>query len=389
MTSTVRDHLFIVISGDNANALGVIRGLGEAGVKPILIYLEEDSHLPMLIRSKYLTTVHKVRSYEEGVDLLIKSYSNRESKPFVYTCDDTIQSIFDNRYSELEGQFFFFNAGEEGRINELMNKHVICELAESCGFRIPKQEVVKKGEFPKTLQYPIITKTLKSIWGAWKADSFICQNEEELREAYTKISGEDLLLQEFIEKKTELDFEGFSIRGGEEVFIPYQITYIRLPKGSYGHYTTCKVFDDTEMMKKLRELLKRCRYSGCFEIEFLVDHNDRLWFLEVNFRFSAWNYALTFGGLNYPTMWAESTLAGKLILPEDSAFSSLPIRQSFTAMSEPGDFGQQVVMGNSSLWKWIQDLFKADMLYVFNPRDMKPALSFWYHKLIRKVTRKK
>ena len=386
---SVRDHLFIVISGDNGNALGVVRSLGQAGLKPILIYLIEETHLPQLIRSRYLTTVHKVRSYEEGVDLLLKTYSGLEKKPFVYTCDDTIQSIFDNRYDELVGQFFFFNAGEEGRINELMNKHTICELAESCGFRIPKQEVVKKGELPQTLRYPIITKTLKSIWGAWKADSFICQDEEELRKAYEKISGTDLLLQEFIEKKTEMDYEGFSINGGEEVFIPFQIYYLRIPKGSYGHYTRCEVFEDQAMMKRLRELLRKCKYSGCFEIEFLVDNNDQYWFLEVNFRFSAWNYAVTFGGLNYPAMWAESTLAGKLIPPEESDFSILPIKNSFTALDEPGDFGQQVIKKRSSLRKWLQEVKHADMLYLYNPKDKLPALSFWSHKLTRKIFGKK
>lgn len=389
MSSSIKDHLFIVITGDNANALGVVRSLGQAGLKPIVIYLFEETHLPLLIRSRYLTTIHEVHSYEEGVDLLLRTYSGQEKKPFVYTCDDSIQSIFDRRYPELEGQFFFFNAGEKDRINELMNKHVICELAESCGFRIPKQEVVKKGELPKTLQYPVITKTLKSIWGAWKADSYICQDEAELHDAYKKIVGNDLLLQEFIEKKTEMDLEGFSVKGGEEVFIPFEITYLRLPRGSYGHYMVCREFKDSSVMEKMRELIRKCRFSGCFETEFLVDKNDQLWFLEVNFRFSAWNYAVTFGGANYPAMWAESTLADRIVFPEESVFAPRPVKKSFTALSEPGDFGQQIVTGHTSIWRWIREVLHADMLYLYNPKDKIPAFSFWYNKLIRKFRGKK
>ena len=384
----IKKHLFIVITGDNANALGVIRSLGEAGIKPVLIYLFEETHIPLLIHSRYLDIVHKVYSYEEGLDLLLKEYSSQELKPFVYTCDDTIGSIVDRRFDDLNGKFFFFNAGEAGRINELMNKHTICQLAESCGFNIPKQEVVKKGEFPKNLHYPIITKTLKSIWGAWKADSFICQNEDELRDAYGKIVGTDLLLQEFIEKKNEMDFEGFSINGGEEVFIPYQIHYLRIPKGSYGHYTRCEVPKDEEMLKRLQNLLRKCKFSGCFEIEFLIDNEDRFWFLEVNFRFSAWNYALTFGGLNYPAMWAESTLANRVVKPEESAFVTLPIRNSFIAMSEPGDFGRTVIIEHYPIRKWLRDLRDADMLFVYNPKDKMPAFSFWYHKLKRFIFRR-
>ena len=68
-------HLFIVISGDTGNALGVVRALGEAGIKPVLIYLVEETHLPALIKSRYLDIVHKVYSYEEGVCLLLEKYS--------------------------------------------------------------------------------------------------------------------------------------------------------------------------------------------------------------------------------------------------------------------------------------------------------------------------
>ena len=69
----VQNHLFIVITGDNGNALGIIRALGEAGVKPILIYLIEATRHPMLIHSRYLTVVHKVQSYEEGLEILLEN----------------------------------------------------------------------------------------------------------------------------------------------------------------------------------------------------------------------------------------------------------------------------------------------------------------------------
>ena len=209
-------------------------------MKPILIYLIETKRLPALIKSRYLDIVHKVHSYEEGVDLLLKKYGGKDKKPFVYTCDDSIESIMDKRYDDLRDSFFFFQAGEKGRINYLMNKKVICDVAESCGFKIPKNEVVKRGEMPKTLSYPIITKTLMSIMGAWKADSFICRNEEELKNAYKKIAAEDLILEEYITKKNELALEGFSVNAGQAVYIPYGISFFRFRAGAYGHYMWCK-----------------------------------------------------------------------------------------------------------------------------------------------------
>jgi D-aspartate ligase len=381
----LNNHLFIVISGDTGNALGVIRSLGEAGIKPVLIYLVEETHLPLLIKSKYLDVVHKVYSYEDGVDLLLEKYKGNDLKPFVYTCDDSVESVIDSRYDDLKDSFFFFNAGELGRINYLMNKKVICDIAESCGYRAPKNEVVKRGEMPKTLSYPIITKTLMSIMGAWKADSFICRNEEELRSAYEMIQAEELILEEYIDKKNELALEGFSVNGGNEVFIPYGISFFRFRPGAYGHYMWCRSMGDDENMEGFREIIRKCRYEGCFEIEFLIDKNDNLWFLEVNFRYSFWNYAVTYGGLNYPMMWAESMLAGTIVPPDESSYSKLPVKTYFTALCEPGDYVQCVVKEKIPFGKWLMDVRKADMLYFYNPKDKLPAWSFWTHKILRKV----
>ena len=379
----IREHKHIVVSGDTGNALGVVRSIAEGGIEPILIYLIEETRLPCLINSKWLKVVHKVHSYEEAIDLLIAEYGKEEQLPFVYTCDDSVESIIDNRYEELKDKFYFFNVGEKGRINKLMNKHEICLVAEKCGCRIPKQEIVDTGVLPKTLRYPVITKTLMSIMGAWKEDVYICNSEEELKVAYTKIKSPKLLLQEYIHKKNELAVQGMSIDGGREVYIPYAISFFRASEEGYGHYMYCKPLTDEKLIAQLKAIIKECHYTGCFEIEFLIDQNDQLWFLEVNFRYSFWNYAVTFGGVNFPLTWAQSVLDNHI---EEPAVEML--KPYFTALNEPGDFAQQVARKRISFWRWLKDVHYADMLYFWHPNDRKPAWSFWWHKIIRKIKRK-
>lgn len=378
----IREHKHIVVTGDNGNALGVVRSIAEGGINPILIFFVEENHLPCLIKSKYLTIVHKVHSYEEAIDLLIREYGHEEKTPYVYTCDDSIQSIVDNQYEELKNKFYFFNAGETGRINRLMNKHEICLVAEKCGCRIPKQEIVDTGVLPKTLRYPVITKTLMSIMGAWKGDVYICHNEEELKEAYKKIKSPKLLLQEYIYKKNELAVQGMSIDGGREVYIPYAISFFRATPQGYGHYMYCKPFEDEELKAKLKAIIRECHYTGCFEIEFLTDQEDKLWFLEVNFRYSFWNYSVTFGGLNYPLTWAQSVLNNHIEEPKEGE-----IKPYFTALSELGDYGASVASGMVPFRQWLKDVHGADMLYIYNPNDPKPAWSAWWHKIVRKIKR--
>lgn len=380
---SIYNHKHIVISGDNGNALGVIRSIAEGGINPILILLEDETHLPLLIKSKYLTIVHRALSYEEGIDLLIHTYGDESHKPFVYTCDDAVQSVIDNRYEDLKDKFYFFNAGEAGRINRLMNKHEICMIAEKCGCLIPKQEIADTGVLPKTLRYPIITKTLKSIMGAGKGDVYICQNADELKEAYTRIKSPKLLLQEYIHKKSELAIEGLSIDGGREVYIPYVISYFRATEKEYGHYMYCEPLTDKKLNAQLTAIIQECHYTGCFEIELLKDQEDNLWFLEVNFRYSLWNYAVTFGGINYPLTWAQSVLDNHIKKPKKDA-----VKPYFTALSEGGDFGQSVVMKKISFWSWLKEVHNTDMLYLYNPKDPLPAWSFWIHKIIRKAKKR-
>ena len=363
--------------------MGIVRSIAEGGIKPILIYLIEENNIPCLIKSKYLTIVHRAHSREEAIDILIEKYGNESITPFVYSCDDFIESILDNRYNELKDKFYFFNAGEKGQINKLMNKHEICMVAEKCGCRIPKQEIVDTGVLPKTLRYPVITKVLMSIMGAWKGDVHLCKNEEALKEAYTKIQSPKLLLQEYIHKKNELAVEGFSIDGGREVYIPYMATYLRSSEEGYGNYMYFELLKDEKLISQLKAIIKECHYTGCFEIEFLIDQNDQLWFLEVNFRYSFWNYAITYGGLNYPLAWAQSVLDNHITEAEEGV-----LKPYFTALNEPGDYGQSVASKRISLWKWLKDVHNADMLYFWNPKDKKPAWSFWYYKFLRLFRKK-
>lgn len=379
----VKQHKHIVVSGDTGNALGVIRALGEVGIQPILIYLFEETHLPTLIKCKYLSIVHKVYSYEDALQQLIDLYSHEEKMPFVYTCDDSIQSLIDNHHDLLVNKFYFFNSGEKGRINKLMDKHEICKIAESCGCNIPKQEVVDTGVLPTTLQYPVMTKTLKSIMGLWKADSYICNNADELKAAYSKIQSPKLLIEEYLNKQNEFSLQGYSCNSGQEVYIPYKITYLRSSSSSYGHYMKVETFSDESLFLQIKRIIEAARYEGCFEVEFLIDQENRIWFLEVNFRFSFWNYALTFGGVNYPIKWAESMLMNHIVSPPKET-----IKPYFTALNEPGDFGQSVVTKKISVWQWLKDLHGADMLYFYNSKDPLPAWSFWWNKLLRMLKNK-
>ena len=373
----LREHKHIVFCVDHYNPLNVIRSLGEMGLNPHVILVAE--HPVMINHCRYVKKLHIVHSHEDGLKVLISEYSHEEKMPFLYLSNDNTVSCIDDHYDELKNYFITYNAGgEAGRLVWLQNKDNITNLAAQAGLDNPKKEVVDIGVLPTTLKYPIITKVLASTMGAWKGDVHICQNEEELKEAYKDIQSPKLILQEYVSKVGEFCMEGFSINDGQDIFIPYVADYIRYYGDSYGHYMWMKPFEDGEFKEKIKDLFKQTKFNGIFEIEFMKGPDSKYYFLEINFRASTWNYALTVGGGNLPYFWAKSTLAGRVLL-EEMNLRTTP----FTAIVEPEDFVNNVLGSRTvGLLTWLKQCFTADCHYYFNKNDWKP----FYHFLKRIIT---
>lgn len=370
--SELKDHKFIVFCGDHYNALGICRSLGEKGIDPIVVLYTPKPY--MVNHCRYVKHIFRADTAEAGLEFIIEQWGNEPEKPFIYTMDDYTTMLLDQRYDEIKNKFYFFNCGKQGRLTYYQEKKNICDLAEKCGIPQPKGEVLKKGELPKTLRYPVITKVTMSIKGAWKGDMYICQNEEELKEAYTHIVADELLVQEYIVKKTEFCVDGFSINGGEEVIFPYQVDYLRVKKNGYANYMLMEPFTNAEVIAKVNKIIRESHFSGICELECLVDKNDKLWFLEVNFRNSTWSYACTYGGLNMPYYWAKWTLEGKMNLDECT------IRQEpFTAMAELNDLSDINHMPDVSFKTWLNQFRACECTYVYNENDKGPFYqAIWY-----------
>ena len=370
----MKNHKYILLCGDNYNALGICRSLGEKGLNPIVVLYTRNPYL--LNHSIYVNDLYQVNSAEEGLDFIISQWGNEPEKPFIYTMDDYAAMLLDQHYNQLINHFYFFHGDKQGAISYYLNKKNICDLAEKCGIQQPKGEVLKRGELPKSLCYPVITKVITSTKGAWKKDVFVCQNVEELKEAYKLITADELLVQEYIEKKNELCIDGISLNGGKDIILSFTSEYLRMSKESFGHYMRMKHYENEDVCEKIRKVIKGSHYTGIFDFECLIDINDKLWFLEVNYRNSMWSYAHTFGGMNLPYYWAKWTLEGKINNDEVSLR-----KEPFTAMGEIADFVYVAHDHHTSLWTWYKQFRACDCTYIYNRKDPKP----FYHAIWNKA----
>ena len=374
------NHKFIVFCKDHYNPLGLCRSITEEGINPIVILIGEN---PILVNhSNAVKELYQFKTPLDGLKFIIENYGDEQNIPFLITCQDDFTEFLDDYYDEIVGKFYFFNDGNKGAIKYNNQKKIQCEIAESCGIRIPKGQIVKKGELPKGLTYPVLTKVTMSTKGAWKDDVHICYNEAELLAAWSEIKADEMLVQEYIIKKNEICIDGFSINGGEDVFLSYTSEYIRFPKDGFGNYMWMREYKDECLKEKMKSIIKKTGYTGIFCMEFLIDKNDNVFFLECNYRYSGWGYAHTRGGVNLPILWARSLLQGR-IDRDCIQFREAP----FTAMAEFNDYCDAVKYGNMSFPQWFKEFLKCDVHYVFNKNDKLPFFYSLTTKIMKPIVR--
>lgn len=381
MRQDIKLYKHIVFGDEHYNPLGIIRSLGESGITPILIAIKGKTRITS--KSKYVKEIHFVDSMEDGLSILLTRFADPNEKSFLYTSDDKKESLLDNHYEELKDYFIFFNAGQSGRVNYYMNKKNIGDLAVECGLNFLKSWVVKKGEIPSDITFPVLTKTIASTVGAWKDDSYICRNEEELKEAYVKITCDDILLQKYIDKKNEIAYEGYSVNHGKNVFLSIETDYDYLIPNYYSPYMTVHNIRHQELVEPLNRMFGAIGFEGIFEVEFLVDQDDTLYFGEINFRNSTWSYASTIAGMPLPVLWAKHMLDNSLSNLEDDRIE----HEDFHAMVELYDFRERVIKGKISVVTWVKERAKCNCLYFKNKVDPKPYYSLILSILKRKILR--
>ncbi len=366
---------YIVLSTEHYNPLGIIRTLGEAGIHPYVV-CQKDS-FQMLCKSRYAKECFYVDNPDDGVQLILDKFPGKpEDKNIILTGNDTSVAAMDRRYDDLKDGYIFYNAGKQGRLSYYMQKPVMMELVARHGLNVIKTWKTKKGEIPSDIVYPIMTKAETSIGKEWKSIVFICHDEKELLDAYSRMQSEEVMLQQYIEKTDEYSFDGIAINHGKEAHILFQASQVyNLPK-TYSPYW--KIFNNTwpEFDKISSEILGEVGFEGIYEFEFLVDKEGKLWFLEINFRNTALGFASTVVDMPTVTTWVESMKSGHI----DTKKIDKLIPEGVTAMAECWDYDARVKTGMLSKKEWKKQ-YKAAQCKMYRGRhDFWPFFAFMWHK---------
>lgn len=368
---------FLIFGGDNYNTLGMIRTLGEEGI-PVYAVIYSGDYV-IASKSKYIKKLRKVSSIEEGYEF-VKKYgekNGKEDKIYLLVEGDATTEFLDEHYDQLRNYYIYNQA--QGNLVHYMNKHEQVKIAAKHGLNTMKTWTVDVGVIPEDIIYPVTTKAVSSKNFHWKSEVFVCKSEKELKDAYSRISSPQIILQQFLEKNNELCLDGFSINRGNVQFITIASNYRYLIPGKYSFACNVFNFHDEKMINTIREIMSEIGFEGIYSIEFLVDTHGELYFLEINFRNSGWSYASTVAGMPLPILWAKA-MDSKAI---DQSWKK-EIKEGFIFIDDFNDFKARVMSRKMSLLSWIKEYKNADCRLSLGRKDSYPMFAYLFHRAIRK-----
>lgn len=378
MNNNEIEKLAVVIGGVHHNTLGVIRGLGEKGVKTILLLHDNtDKHQTFVEASRYVKKVYKVVC-DQVFNVLIERIPSdflSLSKIVVIPCSDFASSLLDAHYNQLSSKYYLPGISCQGEVNKMMNKQTMAEFAKQHGLLIPNTYEFSQIT-PESDVFPVILKPLKSIEGS-KADIHICRNYSEWQNAM-KMENNPVQVQHYIDKEIEYQLIGCSLDGGRIVIIPGATNMIRQPENTntgYLKYLPKELFS-AEYENSVK-FLSAARYSGLFSIEFIRDKQGKDYFMEINMRNDGNAYCVTKAGVNLPYIWYVWNTQGRVENPVE-------FHKEIYSMPEYLDI-MNVFHGEVSFLSWIKEFWQCKSYMLINSKDPKPFFTYFWRRLMNKI----
>lgn len=355
--------ILVIGGGNHHNALGVIRALGERGYEIELI-THGNLKKNYIAKSRYVTKHIPLGAVSEVPEYLLKRKQATSDKEIIVSCSDYVTEQLNLHANQLSEHYIFPGVPEQGKMVELMDKTTMIAMAAKRGVFAPT--VWSLPEEKDKVTYPCITKAHVSSHGG-KSDIVICRNKEQF-DSFLKDNTDDLFAQAYIDKLEEAQFIGCSLNGGETVIVPGMSKVLRSQPNTNTGFLEYGPIDPfyEDVVEKAKLYIKDCQYSGLFSFELMRGKDDKVWFLEVNFRNDGNAWCVTRAGVNLPVIWVKACLG------EDYS-SEIKSPKKIVMMPEFQDI-KLVLQRRVSISQWFKDWKRTDFFMEYDKNDPKP---FW------------
>lgn len=381
----------VVIGRADVIKLGLIRSLGELGYKVISIHLGRGRGgkiNPLDYYCKYVSSYY-FSNENKLIDLLISKCIDDNCKSVLFPLDDRSVYLIDQAHHILEKDFLYAHINhKECGIIELMNKSIQKDKAVEAGLYVPKGWKIPfvNGNYiiPKDIEYPCFVKGELGYEGGKKLQ-MICSNYAELR----KLLDENLntnrisfIAEEYLPVDKEIGFMGVSDENG--CIVPVMIEKTIIGKGSTNGVTMggriIFMHETDNIVQSIKTFLRNIHYVGIYNFDF-IESKGKMYFLEINFRYAAYGYAISSAGLNMPYLFVRSICGYKL--------SSNHLNTDKDLLFFNEKIGYLNVLENFITWSQYKTMSKtSDYLMVKCKEDPKPYRMFILKMVVKYIKKK-
>lgn len=372
----------VLVLGAESQGLGIIRQLGEAGIRSIVI--DQDS-AGIARASKYCRSFTRSPHYsneEAFVEFLLGLADKHDINCWTLFPTDDEQVKVLSQHRDLLGQKYRIWTQEWEKISILYCKDLFYKYVCSLGLNCPRTSVVESVEQLEDLEldYPVIIKpsVKEQFYRRFKQKAIECNDLSEVREVFRKsadiVPPSQLLIQERIPGHGENQFSLAGLfQNGEPVFF-ITVQRVRQHPMDFGHASTyVELLQCDELVEPSLKLLRSIGYSGVCEVEFIKDpRTSEYRILEVNPRFWGWHTITRACGVNLPLMLYNQIYELQHTVP------SQPMRGSWIKTITDLPVGMSLVFkGNLPLMKLIKQHCGASENATFWLRDPLPFFAEW------------
>ena len=299
-----------LVLGMFETGLGVVRSLGQAGVKVYGFDCKKD----IGFYSGYVTATvcpHPIHQETEFIASLVAFAGKFPVKPVLFiTSDIFLQAVSRNR--QALQPHFLFNLPSEELITTIGDKYLQFKLAEQVGIAVPATFILDSREQSEKakagLPYPVFIKAVdvnewrKIVGGSVKG--FVAKDQDSFTRLIMPLmdKGLKIIVQEIIRGPDTNHFKycAYSVPG-EGALCEFTLQKIRQNPIRFGVGAVVESIKDDALMAVGRKLFELIGYQGVGSAEFKLDERDgQLKLIEINPRYWQQNYLSTACGVNFP-----------------------------------------------------------------------------------------
>lgn len=336
--------VLLPLSRQVPTGLGVIRGLGRAGIPVIAV---GSDPYPPAAASKYVTVYMRLPDYRAREAEFVEALADlgRRLNPrgvlFISADDQAALLALHARELSLYWQFDYLSTSS---LNACLNKALTAAVAESAGVPYPHTEIcadegaiaaaIASTPTPaivKPLGHAVCTdghlQRLDGFKQALKAKAVRAATAEQLDHALRASigAGAPCIVQQEIPGSVEASRSvGAYMDQRQQVLGTFAGRKVRQYPADIGTGTLCEsVPEEPSLLEASVEVLRAANYSGIAEVEWKLDARDgKPWLIEINPRPWAWIAASEVAGVNLAQI-AYCSLTGSQI-PRQTQHNDAP-----------------------------------------------------------------